>query len=336
MTQRDAVFFISFGGPDKQDDVIPFLENVTRGRGIPRERLAGVAEHYAHFGGKSPINEITRRQADALEAKLKSAGDGRRVYVGQRNWHPFIEDVLRQMKEDGIATAVGFCTAAYRCEASLERYVQAVEKAREAIGPGAPVIRYVDAWFSHPLFVSAMAARAREAAPPAGTPWVFTAHSIPCAMAKDSNYVEELKALAEAVAKACGIKDWRLAFTSRSGSPRDAWLEPDVSKIIRADAAKGVKEIFLLPIGFLADHVEVLYDLDVEAKAAADAVGVTLRRCQTVGDHPDFIAMIADVIARDGGEAAASSKRRGEAPPDCYCFPGDPAAPCRRPAVGRP
>lgn len=343
--ERPAVLFISFGGPEKPDDVLPFLEIVTRGRGIPRERLLGVAEHYRHIGGRSPINEITRRQAEAVRAELAKAGDARPVYVGQRNWRPFLEETLARMRDDGIKTAVGFCTAAHRSEASLERYVAAVAAAREKIGPGAPEVSFTGPWFDHPLFIDALAARIQEAAFPSGAPWVFTAHSIPCAMAKESCYVEELTATAELVARRLGKEDWRLAYTSRSGSPRDAWLEPDVSKVIAALAASGAREAALIPFGFVADHVEVLYDLDVEAKAAADKAGLRLRRAATVGDHPKFIEMIADVVRRgapaDPASAVSSAAPRfrdgraavkvGKDSAACFCFPDDPNPPCRRP-----
>jgi len=347
----DAILFVSFGGPDKPEDILPFLEIVTRGRGIPRERLAGVAAHYERIGGRSPINEITRRQAEALRAALAKAGDRRPVYLGQRNWHPFLEETLAKMRDDGVRRATGFITAPYRSEASLERYVAAVEAARAKIGAGAPVVEFVGPWFDHPAFIDAIVARVREKEFPAGAERVFTAHSIPCGMAKESAYVEELRETASLVAAKLGLKSWRLAYTSRSGDPRSAWLEPDISKVIAADAARGVRDLVLIPIGFVADHVEVLYDLDVEAKAAADAAGVRLHRCGTVGEHPSFIAMIADVVragAPAGGEFAVRSAstrfrggrvsaKAGENPPVCYCFPGEPDPPCRRlsPPAGR-
>jgi ferrochelatase len=296
MSAALPVLFLSFGGPEAPGEVMPFLERVTRGRGIPRERLLGVAEHYDHIGGKSPINEITRRQAAALKAEFAAAGDPREVYIGQRHAAPFVEDALRRMKADGVKEAIGFCTAAYRCEASWERYLEAVDAARAAIGPDAPAIRYVAPWFDHPLFIEALAARVKETDAPKDAPWVFTAHSIPAPMAENSAYVAELRAAAGLVAKTLGRENWILAYTSRSGGPRDPWLEPDVSKVIAACADKGAKDVLAIPIGFVADHVEVVYDLDVEAKAAADKLGVRLRRAPTVGDHPAFIRMIADAV----------------------------------------
>ena len=347
---RSAVLFASFGGPESPEEIMPFLERVTRGRGIPRERLLGVAAHYEHIGGRSPIVEITRRQAAVLQDALAAAGDGRKVYVGQRHSPPYFDDAFAAMRADGVERALVFVTSAFRSEASLERYVEAVEASRARLGPGAPAVDWVAPWSDHPRFVAAIAARAREAAPPAGAEWVFTAHSIPCGMAKASTYFEDLRRTAGLVADACGVASWRLAFTSRSGGPRDAWLEPDVSVVIREAAARGARELFAVPFGFVADHVEVLYDLDVEAKAAADAAGVRLTRAKTVGDHPEFVAMMAEVVragapadaalgvrsdrtvTREGETVAAAG--RGAAV--CYCFPGQADPPCRRAPSGRP
>jgi len=329
----DAVFFISFGGPEKREDVMPFLEIVTRGRGIPAGRLQEVAHHYDEMGGASPINAITAAQAEALKKVLAERKMPYPVYIGQRNWHPFIEDTLRRMMVDGIKRAIGFVTAAHRCEASLERYIKAVDEAREKIGPGAPEIDYVDPWFNHPLFIEAICQRIQEEMTPSpsplpkgrgptsmstsgteplafslqgeggrrpdeGLPWVFTAHSIPTPMAEASRYVQELETTARLVCQKLGRAQWTLAYTSRSGRPTDPWLEPDVCDVIRAQAEKGVRDIVLIPIGFVADHVEVLYDLDVEAAQVARETGVKLHRAKTVGDHPVFIHMIADVIQK--------------------------------------
>jgi len=305
MSSYDAVFFIGFGGPEKREDVMPFLELVTRGRGIPAERLREVAHHYEEIGGVSPINAITNQQAEGLRMALAKTHTPWPVYVGNRNWHPFLEDTLRRMTAEGIKRAVGFVTAAYRCEASWERYLKAVEQARQRIGVSAPVIEYVHPWFDHPLFIDAIAARVNHVlAPLSGRPlahkvsWIFTAHSIPVPMAEQSRYVQELTRTAELVAQKFGQKKWVLAYTSRSGAPSDPWLEPDVCKEIRAQAERGVRDVLAIPIGFLADHVEVLFDLDVEARQAAREAGVTLHRAQTVGDHPLFVQMIADVTRK--------------------------------------
>jgi ferrochelatase len=305
-----AVFYIGFGGPESREDIRPFLEIVTQGRRIPPERIEEVAHHYEAIGGKSPINEITDRQAFALQDEL---GDYH-VYVGHRNWEPFIEETLEQMAEDGIEHAIGFPTAAYRCEASWDRYLKAVDAARQKIGSNAPRITYVGPWFNHPLFIEAIAARIEEVRAPGTATWIFTAHSIPTPMAQASQYVQELEATAALVAIRFGVKNWRLAYTSRSGAPTDPWLEPDVCDSIRELAREGVKDVLTIPIGFIADHVEVLFDLDVEAKAAAEKAGVRFHRAKTVGDHPKFIEMIADVILQtppSSSDSFSSGRRQG-------------------------
>ncbi len=338
----DAVLFISFGGPEKSDDVMPFLEVVTKGRGIPRERLLDVAHHYEQIGGASPINEITRRQAEALERELRAQNNPLKVYVGQRNWHPFVEETLRAMAADGVRRAVGFITAAHRTEASLDRYIQSVDQARERIGPSAPVIDYVDPWFDHPLFVEAISQRIREVlqSTAAATmlmniPWLFVAHSIPCAMAQDSSYVQDLERTAGLVCESFGKKDWRLAYSSRSGNPRDPWLLPDINDAIRAEAARGIGAVLLVTIGFLADHVEVLFDQDIEARETAQQEGLRFHRTATVGDHPQFVRMMASVVTRRMTSGDAPEQRRSVRPLDvrCFCFPESAAPPCKRPAA---
>jgi protoporphyrin/coproporphyrin ferrochelatase len=301
MSDATAVFFISFGGPEKREDIFPFLEIVTRGRGIPRERLEEVAHHYEAIGGASPINAITRRQATGLRKILAENNTPLPVYIGHRNWHPFIEDTLRQMSQDGVQKAVGFITAAHRAEASFERYLRVVEEAQQKIGALAPVIDYVDPWFHHPLFIEAICERIQEVLSGDGgtkSALIFTAHSIPAPMAAESNYVGELRRTAELVCEQLRRDEWSLAYSSRSGKPTDPWLEPDVCHAIQDKAAEGQKDIVIAPIGFVADHVEVLFDLDVEAKEAAEKSGVRLRRAPTVGEHPKFLAMMADVVQK--------------------------------------
>ncbi len=304
MNTYDAVLFIGFGGPEKREDVMPFLELVTRGRGIPKEHLKEVEHHYEVIGGASPINAITNRQAEGIRQRLAHTDTPWPVYVGNRNWHPFLEDALRKMAKDGIRHAIGFPTAAYRCEASWERYIKAVEEARRRVGGSAPVISYIDPWFDHPLFIEAIAARIQEALPRSAS-WIFTAHSIPVPMANASRYVQELNRTAELVAQKFSQKTWTLAYTSRSGAPTDPWLEPDVCDEIRAQAKRGILDVLIIPIGFVADHVEVLFDLDVEAKEAARKAGVAFHRAQTVGDHPLFIQMMADSIRKTAAATPA-------------------------------
>ncbi len=353
MSAIDAVFVISFGGPEKMDDVMPFLENVTRGRNIPRSRLEDVAHHYALFNGRSPINEITRQQAACLQQVLSQTDTPWPVYIGQKNWDPYIEDTLRKMMADGVKKAIGFITAAHRSLSSLESYVTAVETARQKIGPQAPAIDYVGPWFDHPLFLQTITERIQDVKAPADAAWVFTAHSIPCGMAKESTYVEELRKTADLVTRLLGQKEWSLAYTSRSGNPADAWLEPDISDWMREKAKTGIRNVLAIPIGFVADHVEVLYDLDIEAKQTADTLGLRLYRAKTVGDHPLFCRLMADVVRaraqssalpeqtaaattlfRDGSRGA----KVGRGSSICFCFPGSAEPPCTKaPATtGRP
>ncbi len=372
MPTYDAVLFIGFGGPEKREDIRPFLEIVTRGRPIPPERIEEVAHHYEAIGGSSPINAITISQAEGLRKLLNSpesrvsslaskrgTRDNIPVYVGNRNWHPFIEDALRQMQSGGVKRAIGFYTAAHRSEASLERYLNAVESARTRIGPEAPVVDLVGPWFDHPLFIEAITLRAQEAlqAVPgeerSSIPLIFTAHSIPCAMAKDSTYVLELQKTAELIAHKLGRKEWKLAYSSRSGNPRDPWLEPDIGDEIRTRARHGQKQLLMIPIGFIADHVEILFDLDVEAQQVAREVGVTIYRAKTVGDHPVFCRMIADVVQKRAAQEALPEMMSSQTTRDqsgqiftapgrsskvCYCQPVSASPPCLQtlPTAGSP
>jgi ferrochelatase len=303
----DAVLLIAFGGPARPEDIEPFLENVSRGRGIPAARLAAVVQRYARMpGGRSPLTELTRAQAARLEAALAAAGPALPVFVGMRNWHPFLHETLADMAARGHRRALGIILSALRCDASWERYQRDVAAARGRV-THAPVVDYAPPWSGHPRFIDAAAARTRAAlaAVPVGergrTPLVFTAHSIPAAMAEASPYVAELTAAAGAVAKAVGHREPLIAYQSRSGSPAEPWLEPDVNDVLKRLAASGERQVVVVPIGFVCDHVEVLYDLDVEARATAAAVGLTLHRAAAVNDHPDFIAMLADLVRKAVG-----------------------------------
>ncbi len=296
----DAVLLVAFGGPEQPADIRPFLDNVLRGRPVPRERYEDVVRHYEAIGGRSPLNALTFRQRDALAAILARDGPALPVYVGMRNWTPYVEEALRRMRDDGARRALAVILAAHRTEASFERYDGAVQQARAALGPSAPTVEYARGWYDHPLFVETIVSRTRDAlATLAAEPrLVFTAHSIPIAMADGSSYVEELTTSCRLVAKELGRVDFTLAYQSRSGSPREPWLEPDVNDAIRGLAVGGTRAIVLVPIGFVCDHVEVLYDLDVEARATAEAAGVRLVRAAAANDHPTFIRMLADVVRR--------------------------------------
>jgi ferrochelatase len=294
----DAVLLLAFGGPTRPDEIRPFLENVTRGRRVPPERLESVARHYELIGGRSPLNELTFRQADALRRALPRLP----VYVGMRNWAPYVADTLAEMTAGGIRRAVGVVLSPHANEASRERYVETVDAARAALGPRAPEVVYPPTWHVHPGFVEALADRLRAALADvtaerrADAAVVFTAHSVPLATASSSPYAQEFLETARAVAAASGVVRWQLAYQSRSGNPRDPWLEPDVNDALRALAAQGIRDVVVAPIGFVCDHVEVLYDLDVEARATAATLGVHFVRAQAVNDHPAFVAMLAEVV----------------------------------------
>ncbi|MBI2217936.1 MAG: ferrochelatase [Candidatus Rokubacteria bacterium] len=298
----DAVLVIAFGGPTAPDEIRPFLDNVARGRRIPRERLEVVATHYEHMpGGRSPLNDLTFAQAHGLEQALAAAGRPLPVHVGMRNWHPYLREALAKMAADGVRQALGVILSALRTQASWDRYKEDVAEARAEV-PGAPEILFAPPWSTHPRYLDAVTARAREAlsAVPESerswTPLVFTAHSVPVAMAEASPYVAELFAASHAVADRLGHHRFSIAYQSRSGNPRERWLEPDVNDVLRSLANDGERHVVVVPIGFVADHVELLYDLDVEARRTAEAGRLTFHRASAVNDHPEFIAALADVV----------------------------------------
>ncbi len=294
-----AVILIGFGGPTSLTEIRPFLDRVTAGRPIPRERYEEVVHHYEAIGGRSPFNEITERQAAALREWLAREGVEIPVVVGMRNTPPWLDDALAELALGGVRRALGLVLAAHRCEASFDRYLRNVEEARERIGPAAPVVDYLGEWHANPLFIEAAADRVADAharLEPAARDrarLIFTAHSIPAAMAAASPYVEQLRDSARLIAERLGRREWTLAFQSRSGSPRDPWLEPDVCDVLRGFMGQAA---VVAPIGFICDHVEVLYDLDVEAARVAREAGVTMVRAGTVGEHPRFVEMIGTLI----------------------------------------
>lgn len=311
----DAVLLIAFGGPTAPHEIRPFLATVTRGRRVPPERLDEVAHHYERMpGGRSPLNELTFVQARALSAALAASGRALPVFVGMRNWHPYLHETLAEMVERGTRRALGVILSSLRSEASWERYMSDVAEAR-ARTPGAPEVTFAPPWFEHPRFVAAVADRCRRALDGvpaierATVPLVFTAHSVPVSMAATSPYVADFAAAAGAVAAALGRTTWRLAYQSRSGRPGDPWLEPDVNDVLRELAASGARHAVVSPIGFVCDHVEVLYDLDVEARATAAAVGLVLHRAAAVNDHPDFIAALADLVGAQVSETGRTDAR---------------------------
>jgi ferrochelatase len=295
----DSVLMVGFGGPTRPEEVRPFLDNVLRGRPVPRERYEAVVHHYELLGGKSPYNDLTTRQANALRVELARKNIDAPVAVGMRNWNPYVADSMRELTQRGARRVLAFILAAHRCEASWERYQQTVRDAQAALGGSVPEIVYPEPWHDHPLFIRAVASRTREALSRLDATarrdarLIFTAHSIPVAMAEASRYVEQLTESARMVASDLGVVAWQFAYQSRSGNPREPWLEPDINDTIR-NLASDVAVV--VPIGFLCDHVEVLYDLDIEAAQIAREMGIRIERAPTVGDHPLFIEMMASIV----------------------------------------
>ena len=307
MSTIDAVLLIAFGGPTAPHEIRPFLETVARGRNIPPARLEEVAHHYEQMpGGRSPLNELTAAQARGLQETLARSGPALPVFVGMRNWHPFLHETLAEMAGKGVRHALGIILSPLRTEASWDRYMKDVAEARTKVA-GAPDVTFAPAWSGRPRYAAAVADRARAAlgeipeAGRVGTALVFTAHSVPVTMADASPYVADLTAAAQAVAARLGHSRWSIAYQSRSGSPREPWLEPDVGDLLDRFAAAGERHAVVVPIGFVADHVEVLYDLDVEARRRAAGHGLTLHRAAAVNDHPEFIAMLAELVRGAGG-----------------------------------
>jgi len=300
----DAVLLIAFGGPEKPEDIRPFLHIVTAGRRIPAQRIDEVAHHYELIGGRSPLNELTMRQAEGLRRALERGGVAVPVYVGMRNWHPFLHETLAAMRERGHRRALGIILSSFQTEASWERYVADVAAARGKVGAGAPEVAYAPPWANHPLFIEAMVARAMDALEQVPSPTradallLFTAHSVPVAMAEGSPYPRQIEAAARVIAGRLGHGRWQIAYQSRSGPPGDPWLEPDICDVLRGLGDGDIQDAVAAPIGFVCDHVEVLYDLDVEARAVAAEVGVRFHRAQPANDHPAFIAMLADLVER--------------------------------------
>ena len=335
----DALLVVSFGGPEGTADVIPFLERVLKGRRVPRERMMEVAEHYYHFGGVSPINGQNRALIAALEKALDTRGLSLPVYWGNRNWHPLLADTVRRMAADGIRRALAFVTSAYSSWSNCRQYLENIEDARREAGGGAPEIDKIRPFFHHPGFIETMAARVRTALDRlpedrrAAAHLVYTAHSIPMAMARGCAYEAQLREAARLISERAGASSWALTYQSRSGPPAQPWLEPDVCDYIRSFHASSVdhayhadhadqtghsdeaersdhadhedradradqtgRDIVIVPVGFISDHMEVVYDLDVEARACCDEFGVPMVRAETAGTHPRFVEMIVELV----------------------------------------
>ena len=339
----DAVVLLSFGGPEGPDDVIPFLENVTRGRGIPPERLAEVAEHYRNFGGVSPINQQCRDLIAAIRADFAANGVDLPVYWGNRNWHPMLADTLSQMRDDGIRNALGFATSAYGGYSSCRQYYEDIAAARAVVGPGAPTVTKLRQFWDHPGFVEPLADAVRDSlarldpAKRETTRVVFTAHSVPLSAAvsagpEGGRYTAQLAETAGLVAAQAGIEvPYDLVWQSRSGPPQVPWLEPDINDHLAALAAAGTTSVVVSPIGFVSDHLEVVWDLDTEAAATARDLGLDYVRAATPGVDPRFVAMVRDLVRERVEEVPPQQWRRLGALPAWDTCPTACCLPPRRP-----
>jgi ferrochelatase len=338
----DAVLIVGFGGPEGPADVMPFLENVIRGRNVPRDRLLEVAEHYRHLGGASPINDQIRALISALRPELSMRGINLPIHWGNRNWHPMLADTMCAIAEAGVKHALAVVLAAYSSYSSCRQYCEDIERAREAAGPGAPVVEKIRVFFNHPDFIAANADRVRDALDqlPAefqrDAPIVFTAHSIPSGMAANCDYERQLTETCRLVAEAAGLGSdrWRLVYQSRSGRPTDAWLEPDILDHLEELHRSGARAVLIHPVGFLSDHVEVLFDLDEEANRKCTQLGITMVRASTVGTHPRFVAMLCELI-EERVKSTPARRAVGRFPASHDVCQLDCCLPPARPPAGR-
>ena len=334
ITPYDAILLVSFGGPETKPDVMPFLENVVRGKRVPKERLLEVAEHYYGFDGKSPINDQNRDLIDALRVELDAASIDMPIYWGNRNWHPLLGDTIEQMKQDGIKRALAIVTSSFSSYSGCRQYRENIEMARAQVGDDAPEIDKVRVWFNHPLFIEAITDRVKEALEtlPKGrrdaARLAFTAHSIPLGMAEHCKYGEQLEEASRLVAEALGRDhDYQLVFQSRSGPPHVPWLGPDIVEHAEALDAIGVADLVVIPIGFVSDHMEVIFDLDVELAQAAEELDLNVVRAGTPGVHPKFVAMLVELVQERMGlvERRRALGTMGPShdvcPQDCCLYP---------------
>lgn len=337
--EYDSVLVLSFGAPEQRADVMPFLENVVRGKNVPPERLKEVAAHYNHFDGKSPLNDQIRALIAALEEELRTSEIDLPVYWGNRNWNPFLVETLRQMRADGKKRALALVTSAYSSYSGCKQYLENIAAARAELGEGAPVVDKLRAFYNHPGFIeanvdhllTALGTLPKERSECARV--AFSAHSIPDAMAETCDYVEQLEETARLVAEAARHDRWQLVYQSRSGPPHVPWVGPDILEHLDALSQISVKDVVVSPIGFISDHMEVVWDLDHEARDYANELGITLTRASTAGTHPAFVSMIRELIEERLGRVTVRQAlgKRGAAPdvcaPDCCNY---------QPRVSRP
>jgi len=336
VSDYDALCLLSFGGPEGPEDVMPFLRNVTAGRNVPDERLAVVAEQYEMFGGRSPINDQNRALIDALRAEFTEHGVDLPIYFGNRNWEPYLPDTVQRMADDGVRNALVLATSAFSSYSGCRQYREDLAGACEQVGDGAPALEKLRLYYNHPGFIDAVVDRISEVHRPSAR-LVFTAHSIPVSMSQWCEYEPQLNEMAALVAERVGA-EWDLAFQSRSGPPHIPWLEPDVNDHLRAIAERSVTDVTLVPLGFVSDHMEVAFDLDLQAQETANEVGIDLRRAPTVGTHPAFVAGLRQLVQEK--TAGAEVLWVGDAGPwpdpcpegHCLAPPGAPSGRPRPPA----
>lgn len=334
----DAILFVSFGGPEGMNDVMPFLQNVLRGRNVPPERMKAVARHYELFQGISPINEQNRQLIAAVTDLLEQDGPRLPTYWGNRNWHPLLPETIRRMADDGIKRALAFVTSAYSSYSGCRQYLENIEEARTIVGAGAPVIEKLRAYYNHPGFIGPNVENVTAAlnqipvSRRERSHLIFTAHSIPAAMAANCDYRSQLIEAGGLIAKGADHASWRLAYQSRSGPPDQPWLEPDICDYLREVKAAGITDVVVAPIGFISDHLEVKYDLDTEARLLAETLDLNFVRAATVGTHPDFVRMIRELILErtEPGTARRSLGTQGPRADTCHpdcCLPKAAAQP---------
>lgn len=329
----DSLLLVSFGGPESREDVMPFLENVVRGKAVPKERLLEVAQHYYELGGASPINDQCRALMEALRAELDAHDIQLPLYWGNRNWSPLLTDTLAEMRQKSHRRTLAIVTSAFSSYSGCRQYRENIEAARQAVGEDAPEVDKVRVFFNHPLYIEVMVERTRAAIdqlPPArraDARIAFTAHSIPISMAENCKYEAQLEEACRLVAEALGRGDWQLVYQSRSGPPQVPWLGPDVVEHAEALAAIGTEELVVVPIGFISDHMEVVYDLDHELAQACEELGITMVRAATAGTHPRFIEMLRELIEERLGrtEQRRACGKLGPShdvcPEDCCLYP---------------
>ncbi len=332
----DSILFVSFGGPERRDDVMPFLRNVVRGKRVPDERLDEVAQHYYDLDGVSPLNQQNRELIELVGHELRSQAIDLPIFFGNRNWHPLLNDTLSEMVDQGLCKALAFVTSGFSCYSGCRQYRENIFEAQQSVGTKAPVVEKIRVFYNHPLFIEGICDRIENAVGSTNvltddrTRLVFTAHSIPKAMADNSDYVKQLSETCSLVAQFLDVPIWDLVYQSRSGPPQQPWLEPDVVDHMHTIKQLGVEQVVMYPVGFLSDHVEVLFDLDYEVKQTCTEIGLDLIRVKTIGSHPKFVEMVCELIAERvlGKNKRATGKfppNHDTCPSDC-CLSGQPGA----------